>query len=144
MSTKTIAKRIQKQQEQFLEQCRKLPIIQVVCERSGISRATYYRWRKEFPDFSKEADQAIQEGKLLVNDMAESQLLNAIKDHNMTGIIFWLKHHHRDYATKVEISTAPKDKENLTKEQEDLVKKSLVMAGLIGERRQDEADRANE
>jgi hypothetical protein len=32
-----------------------------------------------------------------MNDMAESQLLNAVRDGNMTGIIFWLKSRHKAY-----------------------------------------------
>lgn len=36
---------------------------------------TYYRWREEDPEFTKQADLALAEGVALVNDMAESQLL---------------------------------------------------------------------
>ncbi len=60
--------------EQLLLDClRKTPIIQIACEKSGISRATYYRWRKENPKFGKMADEAIVEGESFINDMSESQ-----------------------------------------------------------------------
>lgn len=132
MST-TIDKRQAKEKVLLLEQFRKTPIVQIACEKLGIGRATYYRWRKEDPDFAKEADIAIEEGNKLINDMAESQLLSAIRDKNMTAIIFWLKSHHPSYATKVEVTAGAKKDEPLTEEQAQSIKKSLIMAGIIQE-----------
>jgi hypothetical protein len=129
---KTIEKRQSKNKEQLLEILKKTPIVQIACEKAGIGRASYYRWRKEDADFAQQSDQALQDGSLLVNDMAESQLMSAIKDKNMTAIIFWLKHHHSAYATKVEVTTTSKDKEiYLTEEQKELLNKALEMAALV-------------
>lgn len=127
-----IQKRIDKNQELLLEQLKKTPIVQVACEKVGIGRATYYRWRNENEEFAEQADSAIAEGSSLVNDMAESQLMAAIRDKNLTAIIFWLKHHHPHYATKVEVTARLKaDNEVLTPEQEALVTKALKLASLI-------------
>lgn len=126
-----IQKRIDKNQELLIEQLKKTPIIQIACEKVGIGRATYYRWRKENEEFAKLADEAIAEGNALVNDMAESQLMAAIRDKNLTAIIFWLKHHHPRYATKVEITGHIKHEEQLTPEQEALVMKALKLAELL-------------
>src|SRR3989344_7011466 len=101
----SIVKRHSKNKEQLLEILKKTPIVQIACEKANISRATYYRWRKNNPKFTQASDQALLDGNLLVNDMAESQMMSAIKDKNMTAIIFWLKHHHAAYATKVEVTT---------------------------------------
>src|SRR3989339_853814 len=92
------------QKASLVEQLKKTPIIQIACEKIGISRATYYRWRIADKSFKAKTDEALVAGSALINDMAESQLISAIRDQNMTAIIFWLKHHHRDYKTKVEIS----------------------------------------
>lgn len=127
----TIQKRMDKNQELLLEQLRKTPVVQVACEKVGVGRATYYRWRKEDEEFAKLADEAITEGNSLVNDMAESQLMSAIRDKNLTAIIFWLKHHHARYATKVEITGHLKHEEQLTPEQETLVMKALKLAELL-------------
>ncbi len=128
----TIQKRIDKTQELLLEQLKKTPIVQVACEKVGIGRATYYRWRKENEVFAEQADISIAEGSLLVNDMAESQLMAAIRDKNLTAIIFWLKHHHPHYATKVEVTARLKaDNEALTPEQEALVTRALKLAALL-------------
>ena len=115
----------------LLEQLRKTPIVQIACEKAGVGRATYYRWKKEDLGFAEASDQALLDGSLLVNDIAESQLMSAIKEKNMTAIIFWLKHHHPAYLTKVEITSANKPVDTLRPEQQDSVKKSLVMAGLL-------------
>lgn len=92
-----IGKRQAKNKELLLEELKKRPIVQYACEKLGIGRATYYRWRTEDPQFAEKADQALREGSLLVNDMAESQLMSAIRDKNLTAIIFWLKNHHPSY-----------------------------------------------
>jgi hypothetical protein len=127
-----VDKRQTKNKELLLEQLKKRPIVQFACEKSGIGRATYYRWRKEDPEFTEKADQALLEGSLLVNDMAESQLMSAIRDKNLTAIIFWLKNHHPNYATKVEVTAKLKaDSESLTPEQEALVTKALQLAALV-------------
>ena len=134
--TKEKPTQIELRQEQdkalLIEQLKKTPIIQVACEKTGTSRATYYRWRKEDDDFLKDADEAIHYGELLVNDMAESQLLTAIRDQNMSAIVFWLKHHHKAYATKVELSGKIKTEYNqLTPEQQEAITRALGLASLI-------------
>lgn len=130
--TTMIKKRKARDQELLIEQFKKIPIVQVACEKTGIGRATYYRWRSEDQKFAEEADKAIAEGAFLVNDMAESQLMSAIREKNMTAIIFWLKHHHTSYATKIEVTAHLKSQnEILTPEQELLVNKALQLASLI-------------
>lgn len=116
----------------LLDQLKKTPIIQIACEKTGVSRASYYRWCKENPEFKKQSEESITQGNLLINDLAESQLLSAIKDKNMTAIIFWLKNHHPDYTTKIQINPSRQDlSEILTEEDEEVLKKALSFAGLI-------------
>lgn len=110
-----------------IKQLKKTPIVQVSCKKVGISRATFYRWKKEDKEFANDAECAIEEGLGLINDMAESQLITAIKEGNLTGIIFWLKNHHRQYSPKLEVTTKDGDIP-LTEEQKNLIKKSLAMA----------------
>jgi len=119
------------QKELLLEQIKKTPIIQIACEKAGISRATFYRWCKENKEFKEQAEEAISEGSKLVNDMAESQLISAIRDQNLTAIIFWLKNHHPQYKQKIELSGHIKTAdETFTPELQELVLQSLKMAGL--------------
>jgi ACT domain-containing protein len=121
-----------KNKQQVIDQLKFNPIVQIACQKSGVSRATFYRWRSEDEEFKKQTETAIKDGVLLINDLAESQLLAAIKEQNLTAIIFWLKNHHGDYADKIQVSTDNKPIDNnLTPEEEKLVKKALQMAGII-------------
>ena len=92
----------------------------------GIARATYYVWRKQDPEFAKACDLAISEGALLINDLAESQLISAIKDKDFSAIRFWLTHHHAAYSNKLEISGSIRNiDETLTPEQQRIVDEAL-------------------
>ncbi len=118
----------------LIEKLKKAPIIQAACEKIGIGRATFYRWKRSDSEFSKAVDEAITEGSLFVNDIAESQLMSAIKDKNMTAIMFWLKHHHASYTSKLEISgKITASNEPLSQEQEFLIKEALRLVGLAKE-----------
>lgn len=127
-----ITKRQSIQKKDLLEKLKETPVVEVACRKIGIARATYYRWRINDEKFAKEAELALEAGSALVNDMAESQLLTAIKEQNMTAIIYWLNHHHPAYATKIEVTANLKNQnETLTPEQEALVTKALQLASLI-------------
>ena len=130
MST-TIEKRQNKSKELIIEQLKEIPIVEITCKKIGVGRATYYRWLKEDKEFAKNSDEALREGSFLINDMAESQIISAIRNQNLTAAIYWLKHHHPAYTTKVEVTTTARlEDENLTPEQEELVQKALKMASL--------------
>lgn len=113
--------------KELIEQLRKTPIIQVTCEKLGVSRATFYRWKKKDQKFAEQVDIALHEGAQLINDMAESQLISSIKSGNLTGIIFWLKNHHKNYSPKLEVTTKSADLP-LTEEQKEIIKQSVSMA----------------
>jgi len=136
-----IQRRISSNKSKVLEQLEQTPIVQVACSKSSIGRATYYRWRKEDARFLKSADEAIAKGRLFINDLAESKLLASIQDQNMTGIIFWLKHNHPTYATRVEITQKEdEEKDQLNPEEESKVKKALRMAGILIDKEKEVSD----
>lgn len=122
--------RTQQNRQLMLDQLKKTPVVQIAVEKVGISRSTFYRWKEEDKEFAKEADQALAEGVALVNDMAESQLLSAIRDRNISAIFYWLNHRHSAYSNKLEITAKVKD-ETLSPEQEELIQKALKHASLI-------------
>jgi purine-nucleoside phosphorylase len=127
-----------KQKQLFLEQLKKTPIVQVVCEKTSLSRSTYYRLRNDDEEFRKQADEALLEGLLLVNDLAESQLISAIKDKNLTGIIFWLRNHHKNYSDKININGKLEvEDKTLSVEQQVLIQKALQLAGLAEDNNSD-------
>lgn len=130
MENSNIEKRQDKLKILLIEQFKKTPIVQIACEKVGVSRATYYRWKHDDEEFAQIADESLSEGKLLINDMAESQLISEIKNKNMTAIIFWLKHNHPSFSTRVEIITKKKDFE-LSDEEKVLLEKSLELSAII-------------
>ncbi len=83
--------------EQILEHLRKTPIAQFACERTGIARASYYRWLKDDKKFRRDVDTALVAGEGLINDMSESQLITLIKDKNFSAVRYWLDRHHPKY-----------------------------------------------
>ncbi len=83
-----------------LEHLSSTPIVQVACQKAGVSRATYYRWRNEDSKFQEKSDLALKEGVSLINDMAESQLLSLIREKHPTSIYYWLNHRHPEYSDK--------------------------------------------
>ncbi len=119
-----------KLQDKLFEELKKVPIIQVACEKTGLSRNTVYRWRKEDPKFSTKMDEALAEGVELVNDMSESQLLTLIKEKNYSAISFWLRHRNNNYKEKIELSGSVNTIQELSPEQQALVRKALKLASL--------------
>ncbi len=123
-------KKSNKLKEALLDQLKKTPIIQIACEKLNISRMSFYRWKQEDKEFAAKVDEALLDGQLLVNDLAESQLISAIKDRNMHAVMAWLKHHHPSYKTKVQIEGTVNTIQELSPEQKELVKKALELANL--------------
>jgi len=119
-----------KLQNQFFEELRKVPIVQVACEKTGISRNSVYRWKKEDGVFLENMEQAMSDGVAFVNDMSESQLLTMIKEKNWSAISFWLKHRNDNYKNKVELSGTVNSINELSPKQEKLVKQALNLAGV--------------
>jgi len=118
-----------KASKQFFDELKKVPIIQVACERSGVSRQTIYRWRLDDKSFAKDMDEAMREGVAFVNDMSESQLLTMIKEKNWSAISFWLRHRNDNYKNKIEVTTHERIDE-LTLDQQKIVKQALKLATL--------------
>lgn len=120
-------------QDKFFEELRKIPIVQVACEKTGLSRNSIYRWKKDDKEFSEKMDQAMIDGVAFVNDMSESQLLTMIKEKNWSAISFWLRHRNNNYKDKIEITTK-EDNEELTPEQEKVVREALELgSGIISD-----------
>lgn len=130
---KTVAARQTREKTIMIEQLRKTPIVQVCCEKLGIARTTFYDWCKKDQEFAKAVDAALSDGTGLMNDLAESQLLSAVRDGNLGAITYWLKHRHPAYTTKMEVKAELRRLDDtLTPEQEALVEKALRLTGVIG------------
>lgn len=117
----------------------KTPIVEAACKQAGLPRSTYYRWRKEDEAFANRCDETLELSIGRVNDLAESQLINAIKDRNMTAITFWLKHHHGAYESRLRLDgKLGIDTGELTPEQMVVVERALKLASGLMEDPKDE------
>ena len=130
MSYKTIAKRQQKDKLMILENLKRIPIIEVACSKSGVSRASFYRWKTQDSQFAKSVEDAQAEGNALVGDMAISKIIKGINDDNLVASMYWLNHMDPRFSNKVEITTGAKPQEALTPDQEEAVNKALALTGL--------------
>ena len=88
----------------FLEELAKVPVVQVACEKVGISRQTFYRWKSSSKTFSTSVEKAMEDGVSIVNDMSETQLMNMIKNGEFKAVSFWLRHRNAKYREKVEVT----------------------------------------
>jgi hypothetical protein len=86
-----------KDKQRLVQELRKLPIIQIACTRAGVSRATFYRWRKDDPEFGYNVWRALGMGQDTINDLAESKVINRINNDDWTAITYWLGHNHKVY-----------------------------------------------
>ena len=89
-----------------------LGIVSTACNRSGISRSSFYKWYHEDEEFRKKVDD-IDNVKL---DYVETKLFKNIENEKEKSIIFYLQHkgHKRGYVQKQNI--------NLTSNEEDIKK----------------------
>lgn len=72
---------------------------------TGINRSTYYKWRKEDPEFATAADE-VQEAQI---DFVESKLMGLINAGDTTATIFYLKTKgkKRGYSEKFPAQSVP-------------------------------------
>jgi hypothetical protein len=68
------------------------------------------------------------EGVALINDMTESQLLSLVKEKSWPALAFWLKHRNPNFKEKVEVIARIERDDQLTPEQEQVVREALNLA----------------
>lgn len=104
--------------KKFLEGIEKYYNVSAVCASLGISRNTIYRWRKEDENFAKEMDTMLNHGRDAISDLAESKMVEAIKDRKSWAIRLWLESNHKNYIkprSKDFISTIFSDDKKVSK-----------------------------
>ncbi len=125
MRNETIKKRQDADKKLLIEQLKKTPIVQLACERCGISRTTYYQWRKDDEQFRRDSDDSMKDGKDIISDLSESQLITLIKEKNFQAIQLWLRQHHPEYGNRLEVKAKIEKEDPLTPEQEALIREAL-------------------
>lgn len=65
---------------------------EMIMQNLGISRTTFYEYRKKYSAFAK----ALKNGKEVVDFAVENALLKKALAGDVTAMIFWLKNRQRD------------------------------------------------
>ncbi len=87
----------------IIEYLERTPVVESACSKLDISRSTYYRWKESDPEFKKQTDKALEQGRSVVDDVAESHLISALKSGNMAAVKFWLANNNERYKKSVQI-----------------------------------------
>ena len=124
--------------EQMLDTLRKTPIIETMCQKLGVSKMTFSRWRRRYSGFNKQVEEALMDGRSRMNDVAENVILGGLLQDDMSAAKFYLNHNSPRYASKLELSgsIAAKD-ESLTKEQKALLRKAFKNSSLYEKAKKD-------
>lgn len=112
----------------LLDALKEMPIVQVACKKSGVSRATYYRWRRDDREFLRQCNDALAQGIDFINDMSESQLISLIREKKMPAIAMWLKHNNVRYGAKQQSFPNSSINDDFTAEEENIVAQALALA----------------
>lgn len=81
----------------FLEELAKTSILQVACNKVNLSRQTISRWKKGDPKFRSQFEEARKLGEESICDLAESKMIERIKQGDRRSGEFWLMHHKKEY-----------------------------------------------
>ncbi|MDP2655711.1 MAG: phBC6A51 family helix-turn-helix protein [bacterium] len=127
---RTIKVRQVKARQALLEQLERTPIIELACDKVGISRTTFYRWIHANKDFAKTIEKSLVTGREFINDLAESQVLSLIKQGEIKAIRLWLTHNSARYANKLELSGTVATKPELSTEQKKVIRRALKLSSI--------------
>ncbi|MDO8600013.1 MAG: hypothetical protein Q7R73_00110 [bacterium] len=96
---------------QILEALKSTPIVSVACAKTGIARATYYRWHNDDLEFKKRVKRAMRSGNKNINDLVFGKLIQKTKEGNLGAIMYYLSHRHPYFKKKdkVKVEVTQKD-----------------------------------
>lgn len=92
--------RIQTQKRVFLESVAKMGIVEIACQKTGISRATFNRWKADDIEFRRQVMDAMSKGSEIMDDIVESKFLQLIQQGEIQAILFYLKFRHPKYSAR--------------------------------------------
>lgn len=86
--------------EKLLKEIEKSGNVYLSCMKTGIDKATFYRWKKDDEQFSKKATEAIKRGRENNCEIAEHALMMNVKEKKMDAIKYVLSHQSKIYKPK--------------------------------------------
>ncbi len=104
----------------MIEYLERTPVVESACSKMGISRSTHYRWMESDTEYKKGIENALDQGRSVVDDVAESHLISGVKDGNMGAVKFWLANNNERYKKSIQII-----KEEMAPVPEEIVEKFM-------------------
>ena len=83
--------------KQIIAEIEKMPNKSYVCQRLSISRQTFYRWLNDDVDFAGDIEEAIRIGNESMCDLAESKIIEKVKEGDFRAAKYILDNKHKDY-----------------------------------------------
>lgn len=120
------------QKAKFIKELEEHPLVTRACSKLKISRATFYRWREQDPQFKNKVEMAQHKGREKFNDFAESKLIENMNDRLHQAIVFWLTNNSKIYHPKY---ARPYAEENERLKEENRIAKQAIeeIAHAMGE-----------
>ena len=94
-----------KKKKLLVELLSKTPIIETACQKVGITRMMFYRWKEDDSGFRESMEEVLSVSRDRISDLAESQIINKIKDGHFGSCAFWLRNNCTRYRVKKAIAT---------------------------------------
>lgn len=91
----------------FIQTLEDTPFMSYASKKSGISKATIYRWIKNDWDFRHAVKEALERGRSHLCDIAEMALVEKIKGKDMNAIRFYLQNNDNRYMPKRSMFVMP-------------------------------------
>ena len=89
--------RTRNEKNRLIEELKELPVISIVCKRTGIGKSNYYRWMGKDMDFNEKVYHAIKVGRENINDIAEGHLIAAMRRGEKWAIQYILENNSIRY-----------------------------------------------
>jgi len=98
--------------------------VQEACSYAGISKDTFYRWKKENEEFSDEMERS----KMFIATQAKKVIAKSIMEGSIKTSKWFLERRDERYSTRQKLTFS--QPEPLTQQEEEELKNALKMAGL--------------
>ena len=83
------------------------PSVHYACKKTGIARATHYRWMKDNAEYRTAINRALKEGRTQWTENAEAVLMKKVRDGNMRAVTYYLSHNDARYIPKRSVYSEP-------------------------------------
>jgi hypothetical protein len=83
--------------KRFLDELAQVPNVSLACKKTGISRQTLYRWKRDDAEFAQQLNQYYDVGIDSISDLAESKLVEKIQTGDFRAMKFWLENNNKRY-----------------------------------------------